>query len=154
MSLQNLAKKNNYELYCKNLIADELKFGGAGNVELDTYKELDYTLPISGFATIANASVKAVVIGKSVTLSVSFPVGTIGSTDSPIYFTLPPEIRPPIFIAMPALIFNNSAKQIGAIGLNIDGLFNVYASAATGQFPAGATNCGFVGAFTMCYSLF
>lgn len=91
MSIQNLLKTNNYELY-----VDSLKFNGSNQLFLNKYFTEEITILTTG-ALSSNCIYRATRIGNIVNLSISLTSGSCLSNSSAITIELENDIFKPLY---------------------------------------------------------
>lgn len=155
MSLQNLLKENNYNLYIGSAnIANGLIIGAASNDVLSIYDQIFGTLSVTGFSTQVNLNYSAVITGKNVVIDLDIPGGTIGSTNTSLQFTLPTNIRPRETYYFPIITVVNGSNTSGVMIMATTGVCSIYPNInASTQFVASTPLCGLIGAISLSYIL-
>lgn len=155
MSLQNLLKENNYNLYIGSAnIANGLIIGSASNDVLSIYDQIFGTLSVNGFSAPASLNYNAVITGKNVVVDINVPDGTIGSTSVPLQFTLPANIRPRTTYFFPVITIVNNVSTPGILDMTTTGLCNIYPNIdASSPFNANTPSCGLIGTISLSYIL-
>lgn len=134
MSLQNLLKPNNYELEASSLVLNN------SPSSLNYYREFSGTLAAGGAIPSTSCQYKAVIIGKTVNISIiSFPAPSATSTAQISIVGLPIQFRPSVLQYSPAPVnVNDVISTSGSIKVDTNALLTLSTNTlGTGNFTSG-----------------
>lgn len=134
MSLQNLLKPNNYELEVSSLV-----FNNSPS-SLNYYREFSGTLSAGGAIPATTCQYRAVIIGKTVNISIiSFPAPSATSTTQIPIQGLPAQFKPlRVQYSLAPVNVNGVISTGGSIRIDTDALLTLSTNTlGTGDFTSG-----------------